>query len=255
MYKVKDVAQIAGVSVRTLHYYDKIGLLTPHKAAGTHYRRYSEDDLGRLQQILFFKELDFPLKKIKDILDNPRFDRRTALHAHKNLLLEKKARLERIIRSVDTTLKAMEGEMKMTGQDMFEPFDMKKIEAHQQKYAAEANEKYGHTEAYAESIKKTAAYKEADWRRIHDQQEALYRRLMNVMDQGAESPDAQKIVGEMRRFITSNFYECTPEIFRGLGQLYVGDPRFTQNIDRYKPGLAQFLSDAIRFYSDHLNQN
>lgn len=253
MYKVKDVADIAGVTVRTLHYYDKIGLLTPKKAAATNYRLYSDGDLVKLQQILFFKELDFPLKKIKEVLDNPRFDRKKALHAHKRLLLEKKERLERIIRSVDTTLKAMEGEMKMANKEMFEPFDMKKIEAHQKKYAAEAKEKYGHTEAYAESMKKTATYKEEDWRRIHEQQEALYRRLVALMNKGIESPDVQKVAGDMRRFITENFYECTPDIFRGLGQLYVSDPRFTKNIDRYRPGLAQFLSDAIRVYSDNLN--
>jgi DNA-binding transcriptional MerR regulator len=248
MYKVKEVADLAGISVRTLHHYDNIGLLTPAVTEANGYRLYSEEDLARLQQILFFKELDFPLQKIKEILDDPNFDRNKALDTHKQLLIEKKNRLERIIQSVEQTIESIEGGTIMSKKDMFEPFDMKKIEEHQKKYEQEVKETYGGTKAYEESIRKTASYKEDDWKRIKENSDDLYRRIIAVMDKGPANGEVQKLIGEFRQHITDNFYECTPEIFRGLGDLYVNDPRFTKNIDKYQPGLAAFLREAINVY-------
>lgn len=255
MYRVKEVAELAGISVRTLHHYDRIGLLKPTSVEANGYRLYSEEDLARLQQILFFKELDFSLLEIKEILDDPNFDRKQALFIHKQLLEEKMNRLKRIIQSVEQTLDSIEGGTEMAKKDMFEPFDMKKIEEHQKKYEQEVKEKYGGSKAYEESMKKTSSYKEEDWKRIQEKSEELYRRLIAAMSKGPADEEVQEIIGGFRQHITDNFYECTPEIFRGLGDLYVNDPRFTKNIDKYQPGLAEFMREAMHMYCDRLEQN
>ncbi|MFF2483022.1 MerR family transcriptional regulator [Paenibacillus sp. NPDC058071] len=253
MIKINEAAKIAGVSVRTLHYYDKIGLLKPSQVAENGYRLYGETDFARLQQILFFKELEFPLEAIKAILDNPRFDRRKALEAQKELLTAKKSRLESIIVSVDKTLHAIEGGSTMSKQEMFEPFDMKKIEEHQRKYEQEVKERYGDSETYAQSRSRTAGYKEDDWRRIQGEVDVIYKRIADAMDGDAGSEEAQLAIDAWRQHITDHYYECTPEIFRGLGDMYVADQRFTDNIDKYRTGLAAFMRDAMHIYCDRLN--
>jgi DNA-binding transcriptional MerR regulator len=253
MHKTKEIAELAGISVRTLHHYDQIGLLTPAKIEENGYRFYDEADMERLQQILFFKELDFPLQHIKEILDDPNFDRKKALRTHQKVLVEKKLRLERMIRSIEQTIKSIEGGRTMSKKEMFEPFDMKKIEAHQQQYEPEVKEKYGGTKAYEESYRKTSTYQEKDWRRIKEGSESIYKRIIDNMEKGPSHEDVQQLIGELRQHITDNFYECTVDIFRGLGDLYVNDPRFTKNIDKYQPGLAQFLREAMHVYCDRAN--
>ncbi len=251
-YKVKEVADMVGVSVRTLHHYDQIGLLPPESISPAGYRLYSDQDLERLQQILFFKELGFSLQESKDIINKPGFDRKEALSAHKNLLIEKKNRLEKIISAVEQTIESIEGVRQMDKKEMFEAFDMSMIERHKEKYAAEAEYKYGHTDAYQESEKKTARYSKEDWTAIMKQGNELYTRIASKMDRGPEDPQVQEAVSQWRQHITDNFYNCTPEIFRGLGDLYVNDERFTANIDQIKPGLASFLREAMHIYCDKL---
>lgn len=251
-YKVKEVADMAGVSVRTLHHYDQIGILKPDSVTDAGYRLYTDKDIERLQQILFFKELDFNLQEIKTILQNPDFDRVDALKTHKELLVEKKNRLEKIIKSVENTLDSIEGGVKMDKKEMFEPFDMREIEKHKEKYAEETKKKYGNSEAYKESEKRTAKYTKSDWSNIMSRFDEIYKKIAALMDKGIYDLEVQAAVGEWRQYITDNFYDCTPEIFRGLGQLYVADERFTQNIDKYKSGLAKFLSEAIEVYCDNL---
>lgn len=251
LYKVKEVADMVGTSVRTLHHYDQIGLLKPESVTTAGYRLYADHHLERLQQILFFKELGFSLHEIKEILDSPGFDRKRALLVQKDLLLMQKDRLERIIRSVEKTLESMEGGKKLTGKEMFEPFDMSKIEEHQQKYADEVKERWGNTQAYRESQEKTSKYSKEDWDQIMAKQDEIYRNLANLVEQGPADPDVQVLVAQKRQFITDNFYNCTLEIFRGLGEMYVTDERFTATIDKYRPGLAQFVRDAISIYCDN----
>ncbi|MDP4089110.1 MAG: MerR family transcriptional regulator [Bacillota bacterium] len=251
-YKVKEVSTIAGVSVRTLHHYDEIGLLKPEFVTSAGYRLYSDRDLERLQQILFFKELDFDLQEIRDILSSPGFDRKSALKAHKELLIEKRKRLERIIQSVDKTIDSIGGGIEMSKKEMFESFDMSEIEKHQEKYAEEVKRKYGSTDAYKESQKKTAKYSKEDWARIIGRQGEIYRGLAGLMDREPSHPEVQELVAQARQQITENFYNCTPEIFAGLGEMYVNDERFTANIDKFKPGLAVFLRDAIRVYCNNI---
>ena len=252
MYKVKEVSELAGVIVRTLHHYDSMGLLKPSEVGANGYRLYSDADLSRLQQILFFKELDFPLQEIKRILDHPDFDQKKALLTHRELLMEKMHRLTRIIDSVEQTLNVMEGEATMTAKDRLEPFDMKQIEEHQKKYELETKEKYGGTAAYEESISKTSAFDENDWRRVRDDMDTIYGRIAELMDRGPDDEDVQIEVGKWRQHLTDNFYDCSLEMFRGLADMYTADPRFTKNIDKYGEGLAAFLTQAMHIYCDRM---
>ncbi len=251
-YKVKEVATMAGVSVRTLHHYDSIGLLEPESVSPAGYRLYTEKDLERLQQILFFKELDFSLEEIKSIIHSPGFDRLKALQTHKALLLMKKQRLENIIQAVEKTIHASKGGKSMDKKAMFHAFDMSEIEKHQERYAEEARQKYGHTDAYKESQKRTSRYTKEDWARIMQRSDEIHSRLAALMDKEPSHPEVQEAIGQWRQHITDSFYDCTPEIFRGLGDLYVSDERFTANIDRVKPGLAGFMREAMFIYCDNL---
>lgn len=250
-YKVKEVAQLVGISIRTLHHYHQIELLTPSSITSSGYRLYNDSDLERLQQILFFKELDFNLSEIKEIIDSPNFDRKHALENHRKLLYEKKKRIEKIIESVSKTIDVMEGKRVMDNKEIFEGFDMSEIEKHKEKYAKETKEKYGDSDAYAESQRRTSKYTKEDWARIMGKQGEIYNKLVDLMDKDPSDPVVQEVIAENRQHITDSFYNCTIEIYRGLGELYINDVRFTKNIDKFKEGLAKFLSDAIKIYCDN----
>ncbi|NFM79735.1 MerR family transcriptional regulator [Clostridium botulinum] len=243
---------MAGISVRMLHHYDKIGLLDPESVSDAGYRLYSDENLDRLQQILFFKELNFPLQEIKIILDSPNFNKKEALETHKQLLLEKKIRLEKIIQSVDKTISSIEGGIKMNKKEVLGAFDMTEIEEHQKKYSEEVKNKYGNTSAYKESNEKTSKYTKEDWNNIMKDWDIIYKKLANLMDKNPDDKEVQEYIHQFREHISKNFYDCTPEIFRGLGELYVNDERFTANIDKYKTGLSKFLREAINVYCDNI---
>lgn len=247
-YKVKEVADIAGVSVRTLHHYDAIGLLKPESVTAAGYRLYTEKDLEKLQQILFFKELDFNLHEIKEILENPKFDRIYVLKAHRDLLREKKGRLEKIINTVEKTINSIEGGAKMNKKEMFNGFSVTELENHKNKYAKEIKEKYGNSDAYKESERKTSNYKTEDWNNIMLGGNKIFTKLIGLMDKSADCPEVQNVVEEWRQYITDNFYNCTPEIFSCLGQMYIYDERFKNFFNQNTPGLAEFLSEAIEIY-------
>ncbi|GIP41045.1 MerR family transcriptional regulator [Paenibacillus sp. J31TS4] len=250
-YLVKEVATLVGISVRTLHHYDEIGLLKPGSVSPAGYRLYKERELERLQQILLFRELGVPLQEIRQIIDRPDFDRKQALAAHRELLLEKQRRLAAIVATLDRTIEAMEGGRTMSGKDMFEGFDETPFEEHKRKYAAEARERYG--EAAVEAAEeRAAAYGPNDWAFIKERMERNYAAIIEAMDGGPGDPRVQEAVADLRQGITDTFYDCTPDIFRGLGDLYVQDERFTANIDKYKEGLAAFLREAIHVYCDRL---
>lgn len=249
-YRVKEVADMAGVSVRTLHHYDHIDLLKPESLSESGYRLYGSQDLARLQQILFYRELGFSLMQIKTVIDSPDFDRVSALKAHRESLIKKRARLDRLVETVEKTIKSVEEGTHMSAKEMFEGFDMAQIEAHQKKYAKEAEERWGGSEAYKRSQESVSKYTESDWARIVERQKEIFDRFISLMDRDPADPEVQSAVEEWRQHLTSNFYDCTPEILRGLGEMYVSDSRFTESIDTAKPGLADFMSKAIRVYCD-----
>lgn len=247
-YTVKAVADLARISVRTLHHYDQVGLLKPSSTSPAGYRLYAEADLECLQQVLFFRELGFALHEIKAIVDSPSFDRKEALRAHRRFLVEKQKRLGELVDLVDRTIASMEKETHMAGQDKFAGFDDAKLA----EYREEARQRWGHSEAFQESERRAASYSKADWDAIKAKGEEIARALANLMDHDPADPEVQQWVTRHHRQINDRFYNCPPEVYRGLGDMYVDDARFTAFYDRVKPGLAPFLRDAMHVYADAL---
>lgn len=249
-YTVKAVAGFAGVSIRTLHHYDEIGLLEPAGTSRSRYRLYSDSDLERLQEILFFKELGFGLQEIKAIMDGPGYDRGQALRSHKRILLEKRKRLDDLISLVEKTLTTIERKTTMKNDELFDGFDDAKI----QEYKKEAKERWGETDAYKESERKTSKYTKADWDEIKAESGDIMTRLAALMDAGKTPADdeVQEQIGRWFKHINDRFYACTPEIFRGLGDGYVADKRFTDFYDKVRPGLGAFKRVAMHIYSDNI---
>ena len=236
--QIKEFAEFTGVSVRTLHYYDEIGLLTPafvERATG--YRFYDENSLLRMQEILFYRELDFSLKSIREILSSPNYNKSKALNEQKQLLMLKKERLERLISAIDG---AMKGENIMTA------FDNSEFE----KYKAEAREKWGKTDAYKEHAERTKNYSKQKWNDLAEGMDHIMAEFALCMrkDESPDSAEAQNLVKMLQNHITENYYVCTNEILAGLGQMYVADERFKSNIDKHADGTAMFICEAIKVY-------
>lgn len=240
-YTVKDVSKLTGITIRTLHWYDKIGLLKPYSKTNSNYRIYNEESLEKLQQILFFKELDFDLTEIKNILDSDKYDENETLKKQKNLLNLKKERIEGIINLINSKLK---GEDKMS----FDEFENSKYQKAIDEYKEEVESRWGNTDAYKESMKKTKKYTDEDFKKIEQEQKIIYTELANNMDKDVRDPLIQGLVKKWQDLITKYFYNCTNEILEGLGEMYVYDERFTKNIDKYKEGLAQYINLAIKEY-------
>ena len=233
--QIKEFAEQIGVSVRTLHYYDEIGLLKPSEVdAQNGYRFYDERSLERMQEILFYRELDFSLKTIAQILSSPDYDKQQALTWQRKLLFAKKERLERLIDALDSVEKG-EGFMKPNN----EYEDLKN------KYAEEVRQRWGSTDAYKESQQRNTDFSQAA-----SLLDAVFEEFAEL-DRSGISPDdeAAKIqVERLQQCITDNFYTCKNEILAGLGQMYAADVRFKNNIDKHGEGTAEFVSQCIKSY-------
>lgn len=235
---IKEFAEFTGVSVRTLHYYNEIGLLMPALVdEHTGYRFYDENSLIRMQEILFYRELDFSLKSISDILSSPDYDKEMALAQQKKLLILKKERLERLISAIDSATK---------GVNVLKAFDNTDF----QQYKAEAQEKWGKTDAYKEHTEKTKDYSGSKWNSLAADIDAILDEFTLCIKNSAQPQDneAQALVKKLQTHITENYYTCTDEILAGLGQMYICDERFKNNIDKHGDGTAVFISEAISFY-------
>ena len=236
--QIKEFAKFTGVSVRTLHYYDEIGLLRPAEVDKvTGYRFYNEQSLLRMQEILFFRELDFSLKSIGEMLSSPNYDKAKALKEQKRLLELKKERLERLIAAIEDAEK---------GENVMKAFDNSEFET----YKAEAQARWGNTDAYKEHAEKTKNYSKDKWNNVVEEMGAIFGEFALCMKQGV-TPDAeesQSLVKKLQDYITENYYTCTKEILAGLGQMYVADERFKKNIDKHADGTAAFVREAIGFY-------
>lgn len=262
---VKQVSELSGVSIRTLQYYDNIGLLTPDRRTEAGYRLYGEEQLATLQEILLFRELEFPLKEIKAILESPAHDKEKALRQQVELLTLKKERLEGLIRLADdlriaqkktTTAKKSDSERR-TQMD-FTAFDKTRLE----EYAKRAREEYSGTDAYKEYEVKSAGRTAETEAVLGEGLMAIFARFGKLLAEGTSggaeggapadpaSPAAQELVRELQAYITEHFYTCTPEILAGLGKMYAADGEFKENIDRYGEGTSEFVSSAI----DHFTQ-
>ncbi len=249
-YTVKKVSDIAGISVRALHHYDAIGLLKPESLSPAGYRLYSDSDLEKLQQVLFFRELGFGLSEITKILGSDRYDREEALRQHRKLMIEKKKRLERIIASVEKTLENFKGGKSMKADEMFGAFDESTVE----RYKEEVRAKYP-KKTVEESERRTSGYTKEDWKKIDGTMKEIFAEVAALADREPSDPEVRKAVGDYHRMINERFYECTPEMYRGLGSLYVCDERFTAYFDRIKPGLAGYVKKAIDAYCDWLESD
>jgi DNA-binding transcriptional MerR regulator len=243
-YQVKDLARLADVSIRTLHHYDEIGLLTPNTRTQAGYRLYSEDDLLRLQQILIGRELGLSLEEIRRSLDDPRFDRRKALLEQRELLRQRARQTEAMIKAVDAALVLLDGKDKGGDVDfkkLFDGFDPAK-------YEQEARERWGHTDAYKESARRTKGYTAEDWKAIKAEQAAIYNDAYAALKAGGKPTDADvmKIAERHRLSIDRWFYPCSAAMHCGLASLYESDSRFAENIDKHGTGLTTFLVAAIR---------
>lgn len=242
---IKEFADFTGVSVRTLHYYDEIGLLKPATTDQNNgYRYYDKNNAERMFEIMFLRELDFSLSSIKDILSSPDYNKKEAFRKQKNLLTIKKQRLERLIEALD---KAEKGE-----------FDMKSLnnndyEIAKNSYEKEAKEKWGHTDAYKQSQEKTAGYTKEKQDDVNAGLMDVFADFARAMNNGTtpESTEAEAIVKKLQPYITENFYNCTKEILSGLGEMYVLDERFKTNIDKYGEGTAEYARDAIKNYCNN----
>ena len=236
--QIKEFADICGVSVRTLHYYNETGLLIPafvDESSG--YRYYDEASLLRMQEILFYRELDFSLKSIAEILSSPDYNKEKALADQKKLLILKKERLERLISAIDSAAK---------GTNIMKAFNNSDFE----KYKKEAKEKWGNTDAYKEHKEKTKDYSDDKWSSLAEGMDTIMKDFSICMKKGysADSEEAQNLVKALQDHITKNYYSCTKEILFGLGQMYVADERFKNNIDKHADGTAEYISKAIGSY-------
>lgn len=239
MKTVKEVSNLTGISVRTLHHYDAIGLLKPAQVTDAGYRLYDDCALRRLQTILLFRQLQFPLKEIKEILDRPGFDPMEALAQQIRLLELQRQQLEKIIahaRQIQAT-----GVMNMN----FEPFDTTEMD----RYSAEAKAKWGKTDAYKEFERKTAGQSKQQLNSTGDGLMDIFAEIGRIRHLSPESGEAQALIAKLQSYITAHFYTCTPQILRGLGQMYIAGDAMTENIDKAGgPGTAEFAHRAIEIY-------
>jgi len=247
-YTIGKVATMTHVSVRTLHYYDAIDLVNPSYETASGYRLYDESDLELLQQVLFFRALGFPLAQIRAIVQNPAFDRRKALEAHRTALLERRKSVEALLAAVDHTIEAMDKGEAMDKKEMFDAFDERALEEHRTKYAEEAKQEWGATDAYAEFQKRTSKYTKEDWTRIQHEAGRINTDMAALMDRKVTDPEVQELVRRNHEYFNRSFYTCSAEMLAGLSKMWVSDARFTATYDRVKPGLAQFWCDAIQVY-------
>ena len=241
MYTVHEVSEMSGVSVRTLHHYDAIDLLKPAEVTPAGYRLYDGTCLRRLQSILFFRELQFSLKEIREILDSPDYDPQKALAQQIELLKLQRDRLDRIIKQAENMKD--KGVVSME----FDVFDQTKIEAYKQ----EAKEKWGGTAAYKEAEQKEAGRTAAQESDIAEGLMNIFREFGELRGSTPESEEAQEKVAQLQQYITDHYYTCTKEILKGLGQMYVADERFRNNIDKAGgEGTAEFTAKAIAVFCE-----
>lgn len=239
-FTVGELSRLTGVTVRALHHYDEIGLVRPSQRSAAGYRLYDDADVLRLQQVLVFRELGVPLEEIAAALDGA--DRIELLRKHRSMLAQKRERLDAMLAAVDAAIGYTKGNA-MKPDDvktMFDGFDPSQ-------YEEEARQKWGHTDQYKESARRTKQYGKAEWDAIRGEVDAIYKRLVELMRTGAAANDAavQREVEAHRAHIDRWYYPCSNEMHKALGEMYVADPRFTATFDKYATGFARYLRDAI----------
>jgi DNA-binding transcriptional MerR regulator len=243
VYTVKQLAKIAGVTVRTLHYYDEIGLLKPSFIKENGYRYYEEKELIKLQQILFFRELEFPLENIVQMLRTPEYNVLEALADQRTLLEMKRARLDGLLDTIERTTKKMKEGRSMSTDELFAAFTESQIE----QYKEEVKAKWGNTDAYKQSIDRTRRWTKEDFERIKEEGQAITLSLAKLMEKGVAHAEVQAQIERHFQHI-NQFYDCSYEMYRNLGNMYSEDARFAENYNTVASHLAEFMRDAIAYY-------
>jgi DNA-binding transcriptional MerR regulator len=244
-YSVKQLAGLAGISVRTLHHYDHIGLLRPGERSGSNYRYYGENELLRLQQILIYRELDIPLAQIADILDDPGFNISDALSKHKKELEKRRTKMTELIRTIEKTINHLKKkDKKMDHKEMYKGLSKEQAGAWQK----EAEEKWG-KKTIAGSHKKIMSMNVTEWDRLKQKADDIYVALVNRMQLSPADEEVQALIAEHFE-MTGKHFDVTIPAYRSLGTMYVDDERFTAFYDKYEPGLAVFLKNAMHVYCD-----
>lgn len=240
---VGAVAALTGLTVRALHHYDAIGLVTPHRRSSTGYRLYGHGDIQRLQEVLYFRELGVGLKDIMQIVDSPGYQRQEALRQHRQLLEAKVGRLRLLIGTIDKAIESEETGMALSAQEMLEIFGDHDPTA----FRTEAAERWGETDAFARSASRIRGYTRQDWRRLQGEAEAISAGLIDLAAAGIapDDPAVASLVDQHRKHITTWFYPCDAETHAGLGRVYLNDERFREQIDSAGEGLADYLAAAI----------
>ncbi len=242
MLTIKQISQLAHVTPRTLRYYDQIGLLLPDEVGDNGYRYYSDASLLKLQQILFYRELDIPLEQIREIMGRENYDLQEALEDHKDQLRKRIDRLQKLISTVDQTLKYIKGEEEMNKKVLFDAFN----DEEQEKMEKEAMQMYD-PETVKESNRKWKNYTMAEKQKIGEEGNAVYLGFVDAMSKGPDSQEAQACVQRWRDHM-NYFWTPNPDQLIGLTDLYNDDPRFKKNFDKIHPELAAFVREAVRIY-------
>ncbi|WP_353854658.1 MerR family transcriptional regulator [Bacillus sp. Bos-x628] len=241
--KVKEVAELFGISIRTLHHYDQIGLLIPKEVSDNRYRLYSEENLETLQQILFFRELGFPLKEIKKMMHSPSFNKEEAFTLQRKMLIEKRNKFDKMIENIDKTLQHLTGETKFTYKERFEIMNMKFNQ-----FEEEARRRWGNQtiDEVSSKLKDLSKEEQID---LSNSWDRIFNKLASLRNHSPQSKAVQVAIKEWYDLLNKNFNHYSFDAFHGLGQLYIQDERFTKNIDRYGEGLASFMSEAMKVFT------
>ncbi|MBC2205589.1 MerR family transcriptional regulator [Listeria booriae] len=248
-YTVQKLAKLAGVSTRTLRYYDEIRILKPARINSSGYRIYGQNEVDRLQQILFYREMNVGLDKIKAILEQPDFDETEALKTHRAQLLDKRKQLDELIRNVEKSIAHSERRITMTDQEKFEGFKQKMIDENEEKYGTEIREKYG-DDKINKSNAKLKGMSEAEMERVNHLAETILVELAEAFETGDPAGEKAQEVAAMHKEWLSTYWDTySKEAHAGLAQMYVDDERFTAYYDKDQPGLAAFLRDAIVIFT------
>lgn len=240
---VGQLSELVGVTVRTLHHYDDIGLLSPTGRSPAGYRLYTDADVTRLRHVVLYRRLGFSLEEIAVLLDDPEADVRAHLRRQRAAVEERIDELREVARALDRALEAEMSGIRLTKEEQRELFG----DGFSEEHLEEARERWGDTDAFKQSQARTSKYDKGDWERIKAEGEELHRRLVDAMQRGvpADSDEGAALAEAHRAYIGTWFYDCSPQMHRGLGEMYVADPRFTKTYDDIAPGLAQYLRDAI----------
>ncbi|WP_078433921.1 MerR family transcriptional regulator [Metabacillus halosaccharovorans] len=248
-YTIQKLAELAGISTRTLRYYDELGILKPARINSSGYRIYGQYEVNLIQQILFYRELGLQLNQIKDIVTDPAFDFAKALHEHRERLLDKRNQLDQLIANVEKTIAHSEGRMKMTDQEKFEGFKQKALKENEDKYGKEIREKYGE-ETVKKSNEKFMNMSEVEYEKSVNIEKEMRELLKNAMITGDPASElAQRAAQLHKQWLLFHWPSYSKEAHAGLAQMYVDDERFTAYYDQEQPGTAEFLRDAIQIFT------